>query len=91
MLELHHGTKRVQAARMARMVVALLVAGPLGGCATLMQAFSTVQPTAALVEPQSNVGSGTFGEASADPTASAVDIQWATRVYHGWAGPSSQM
>ena len=91
MLELHHRTKGAQAARMARMVVALLVAGPLGGCATLMQVFSTVQPTAALVEPQSNAGSVTFGDASADPTASAVDSQWTTRVYHGWAGPSSQM
>ena len=91
MLELHHGTKRVQAARMARVVVALLVAGPLGGCATLMQAFSTVQPTAAVIETGSNAGSGTFGDASADATATAVDGQWTTRVYHGWAGPSSQM
>ena len=91
MLEIHHSTKRIQAARIARMVVALLVAGPLGGCATLMQVFSTVQPTAALIEPQSNAGSGTFGDASADTTTTAVDGQWTTRVYHGWAGPSSQM
>ena len=54
-------------------------------------AFSTAQPTAALVEPQSNAGSGTFGDASADTTTTAVDGQWTTRVYHGWAGPSSQM
>ncbi len=91
MLELHHSAKRIRAARIARVVVAFLVAGPLGGCATFMQAFSTVQPTAALIEPQSDAGSGTFGDVSADPTAGAVDGQWTTRVYHGWAGPSSQM
>ncbi len=89
MLEVHHSTKGIPAARSACMVVALLVASPLGGCATLMQAFSAVEPIAAPTETVSNAGS--FGDASADSTASAVDGQWTTRVYHGWAGPSSQM
>ncbi len=91
MLKVHHGTKGLQAARITRMVVALLVASVLGGCATLMQPFSDVQPTAPLIEPESNAGSNTFGEASADSSAAAVGGPWTTRVYHGWAGPSSQM
>jgi len=74
---------------MARIVVVLLLAGSLGGCATLMQAFS-MQPTAALSETDSNAGSGTLGDAGADATVTAADGQWTTRVYHGWAGPSSQ-
>jgi hypothetical protein len=88
MLEVYH---RTQTARIARIAVALLVASPLGGCATLMQAFSTVQPSGPLMETESNAGSGTFGDASADAAATADDGGWTTRVYHGWAGPSSQM
>ncbi len=91
MLEVHHSTKGVRAARFARMVVALLLASPLGGCATLMQPFSDVQPTAALIEPESNAGSVRLEMRASDSTAAAVDGQWTTRVYYGWAGPSSQM
>ena len=80
---------RISTAKIASTIGAVLIAGSLGGCATFMQAFSAEQPTAALVEPASNSGAG----ASDDPDAAtaSVDSQWTTRVYHGWAGPSSQM
>ena len=80
-------TKCIQAARIGRIAVVLLMATSSSGCATLMQPFSAVQPTTALVEPGSNTGSSASDEASAD-FAAPVDSQWITRVYRGYAGPS---
>ena len=81
---------RIPIAKIASIIGAVLIAGSLGGCATFMQAFSAEQPTAALVEPASNSGAGA-SDVSADAATASVDSQWTTRVYHGWAGPSSQM
>jgi hypothetical protein len=82
---------RIPTAKIALTIGAVLIAGPLGGCATLRQPFSAVQPTAALVEPASNSGARASDEVSVDAATASVDSQWTTRVYHGWAGPSSQM
>lgn len=88
MLEARRGTEGIQAVRIGRMVVALLIAISSSGCATLMQPFSAVQPTGALVEPEANSGPNA---SDADPPTASVEGQWITRVYLGWAGPSSQM
>ena len=82
---------RIPIAKIASIIGAVLIAGSLGGCATFMQAFSAEQPAAALVEPASNSGAGASDDVSADAARASVDSQWTTRVYHGWAGPSSQM
>ena len=82
----------LEVARTGRIAVVLLMATSSSGCATLMQPFSAVQPTSAIVEPASNFGSGPSEDVSTSSAAtSSVDGQWITHVYHGWAGPSSQM
>ncbi len=81
---------RIPIAKIALTIGAVVVAASLGGCATLMQALSA-QPTAPLVESESNSGALTSVNVSADAATASVDSQWTTRVYHGWAGPSSQM
>jgi len=78
-------TKGIQAARIGRIAVVLLMATSSSGCAT----FSAVQPTTALVEPGSNTGSNASDEASADFATTPVDSQWITRVYRGYAGPGA--
>ena len=88
MLEVLRSTKGIQDTRIGRIAVVLLMATSSGGCATLMQPFSAVQPTAALVEPGSNTGSSASDQVSADSAATPVDSQWITRVYRGYAGPS---
>jgi len=81
----------LKVARTVRIAVVLLVATSSSGCATLMRPFSAVQPTSAIVEPASNFGSGPSEDVSTSSTTTPVGGQWTTRVYHGWAGPSSQM
>ena len=88
---LDRSIRRVPIAKIALTIGAVLIAGSLGGCATFMQAFSAEQPTAALLEPASSPGAGASDDVSADAARASVDSQWTTRVYHGWAGPSSQM
>lgn len=83
--------RKIPIAKIASTIGAVLIAGSLGGCATFMQAFSAEQPIAALVEPVSNSGAGASDDVSADAATPPVDSQWTTHVYHGWAGPSSQM
>ena len=82
--------RRVPIVKVVLTSCALLTAGSLGGCATLMQAFSP-QPIGTLVEPGSNPEWGASDQESVDAATASVDSQWTTRVYHGWAGPSSQM
>jgi len=89
MLKVLLSTKGIQAARIGRIAVVLLMATSSSGCATLMQPFSAVQPTTALVEPGSNTGSSASDEASADFATTPVDSQWITRVYRGYAGPGA--
>jgi ABC-type Fe3+-siderophore transport system permease subunit len=80
-------TKGVQVARISRIAVVLLVGASCSGCATLMQPLFAGEPTTAGVEPGSN-----FSAASSESSAAtSVDDQWITHVYHGWAGPSSEM
>ena len=79
----------IKVARIAHIVAALLIAGALGGCASLIQSLSGGQPIAALADPASN--SGWIASADARTGSATTDGSWITRVYHGWAGPSSQM
>jgi hypothetical protein len=88
MLEVLRSTRAIQAARIGRIAVVLLMATSSSGCATLMQTFSAVQPTAALSEAESNTGSGASDEVMAESAATQVDSQWVTHVYKGWTGPS---
>jgi hypothetical protein len=81
----------LKVARIVRMAVVLLVATSSSGCATLVQLFSAVQPTAAIVEPASSFGPGSSEDVGTSSAATSVDGQWITHIYHGWAGPSSQM
>ena len=81
----------LEIARTGRIAVVLLMAASSSGCATLMQPFSAVQPTSAIVEPASNFGSGPSEDVSTSSATTPVGGQWITHVYHGWAGPSSQM
>ena len=57
------------------------------GCATLMQPFSNVQPTAALVEPDQDTSANVSDEVSADFATTPVDNEWITRVYRGDPDP----
>ena len=75
MLDVLRSTKGIQAARIGRTAVVLLMATSSSGCATLMQPFSAVQPTAAFVEPGSNTGSSASDEVSAEFAATPVDSQ----------------
>jgi len=86
MLKVLLSAKGIQAARIGRIAVVLLMATSSSGCATLMQPFS-VQPTAALAEAESNTGSSASDEVRAE-SAAEVSSQWVTHVYKGWAGPS---
>ena len=81
----------LEIARTGRIAVVLLMATSSSGCATLMQPYSAVQPTSAIVEPASNFGSGPSEDVGTSSATNSVDGQWITHVYHGWAGPSSQM
>ena len=81
----------LEVARMGRIAVVLLMATSSSGCATLMQPFSAVQPTTAIVEPASNFGSGPSEDVGTSSATTSVDGQWITHVYRGWAGPSSEM
>ena len=91
MLEVVRSTGDIRAARIWRIAVVVLMATTCSGCATLMQPFSAVQPTTAIVEPASNFGSGPSEDVGTSSATTSVDGQWITQVYHGWAGPSSQM
>jgi hypothetical protein len=84
---LDRSIRRVPIAKIALTISAVLIAGSLGGCATLMQGFSA-QPT---VGSASDPGWSISDQESTDAATASVDSQWTTRVYHGWAGPSSQM
>ena len=53
MLKVLLSANDIQAARIGRIAVVLLMATASSGCATLMQPFSAVQPTSAIVEPAS--------------------------------------
>jgi len=87
MLKVLLSAKGIQAARIGRIAVVLLMATSSSGCATLMQPFSAVQPTAALAVAGSNTGSSASDEVRAE-SAAEVSSQWVTHVYKGWAGPS---
>ncbi len=67
-----------QAMRIVRVLVATLFATASSGCATLMQPFSTVQPTAALVEPD---WSGSASVPATPFTKPAADGGWTTRTF----------
>jgi len=75
MLKVLLSAKGIQAARIGRIAVVLLIATSSSGCATLMQPFS-VQPTAALAEAESNTGSSASDEVRAESAATPVDGQW---------------
>ena len=66
-----------QAMRIVRVLVATLFATASSGCATLMQPFSTVQPTAALVDPDWSGSSSV----PAPFTKPAADGGWTTRAF----------
>ena len=70
-----------QAVRIVRVLAATIVATASSGCATLTQPGSTVQPTAALVEPDLGSGSSIPDSASDRFTTASVDAPWSTRVY----------
>lgn len=70
-----------QALRIGRILAAALIATLNSGCATLMQPFSAVQPTAALVEPDGDSGSSIPDNASERFASASVDSAWSTRVY----------
>lgn len=86
MLKVLLTTNSIQAARIGRIAVALLIATSSSGCATLMQPFSDVQPTAALVEQDQDTRLDASEEVSTDFAASPVDDQWVARVYRGDPG-----
>ena len=87
MLKVLLSTNGIQAARIGRIAVVLLMATSSSGCATLMQPFSAVQPTAALVEPDQDTSANVSDEVSADFATTPVDNQWITHVYRGDADP----
>ena len=87
MLKVLLSTNGIQAARIGRIAVVLLMATASSGCATLMQPFSAVQPTAALVEPDQDTSANVSDEVSADFATTPVDNQWITHVYRGDADP----
>jgi len=70
-----------------RIAAVTLFATASSGCATLMQPFSDVQPTAALVEPDQNTRLNASDEVSADFATTPVDNQWIAHVYRGDADP----
>ena len=76
MLKVLLSAKGIQAARIGRIAVVLLMATSSSGCATLMQPFSAVQPTAALAVAESNTGSSASDEVRAESAATPVDGQW---------------
>ena len=80
-------TNGIQAARIGRIAVVLLIAASSSGCATLMQPFSDVQPTAALVEPDQDTRLNASDEVSTDFATTQVDNQWITHVYRGDPDP----
>ena len=86
MLKVLLSTNGIQAVRIGRIAVVLLMATASSGCATLMQPFSAVQPTAALVEPD-HTSANVSDEVSADFATTPVDSQWITHVYRGDADP----
>jgi hypothetical protein len=87
MLEVLRSTKGIQAARIRRIAVVLLMATASSGCATLMPPFSDVQPTAAIVEPGQDTRVNASDEVSTDFATTSVDIQWVARVYRGDPDP----
>jgi hypothetical protein len=87
MLNVRRITNGIHALRIGRIAVVLLMATSSSGCATLMQPFSAVQPTAALVEPDQDTSANVSDEVSADFATTPVDNQWITHVYRGDADP----
>jgi hypothetical protein len=87
MFKVRRSTELRSVQAVGRIVAVTLFATASSGCATLMQPFSDVQPTAALVEPDQDTRSNVFDEVSADFATPPVDNQWITRVYRGDADP----
>ena len=83
MLKVRLSTNRVQATRIGCIAVVLLIAASSSGCATLMQPFSDVQPTAALVEPDQDTGLNASDEVSTDFATTQVDNRWIAPTYVG--------
>jgi hypothetical protein len=81
----------LEVAKTGRIAVLLLVATSSSGCATLMQPFAAMQPTAAIVESASGFELGASEDVSTNSATTSASGQWITHVYQGWAGPSSQM
>ena len=71
------------AARIGRIAVVLLIATSSSGCATLMQPFSDVPPTAALVEPGQDTRLNASDEVSTGFATTSVDNPWIIHVYRG--------